>query len=306
MKYLLYVYFSNNLSQNTTIIIMIKVFNKVSELVNSMVKINSSWIKITDEKLNKLPISCKYFLTMMNMKDNEIAELFNYLNDETRTLEYPFVKENDIDYSMMIEVEQFYNIDFNNENTIKVISNNIDYFLQIVSESNGKIVFVLDIDYFINFLIKTKNMSIPNHLLDMILFKLSEQNTSPITDIYILDKNNIVKNDDNLLYLQLKMLMIKNITELEKNNKDLVIYKNINDKMIDNVYWNVLTPEIKITEHICQVQSPINGEYFNLMKIDSDECFVKKISINECIKNNLFYLNNNNSIIIDPIDRIFT
>lgn len=283
---------------------MIKVFNKVEDLVNSMIKINSSWIKITDEKLKKLPISCKYFLTIMDVKNDKITEFFEYLSDETRMFEYPFVKENDIDYSMMIEMEQFYNLDLNNKDTIKDISNNIDDFLQIVSESNGKIVFVLDIDYLINFLVKTKNQSIPNHLLDMILFKLSTHDNSPISEILILDKNNTVKNNNNLLFIQLKMLMKKNILEMEKNNKDLIIYKNINDGLTDNTYWNVLTPEIKITEHICQVKSPINEEYFNLMKINNDECFVKKISASECVKNNLFDTNNN-EIIIDPIDRIF-
>jgi hypothetical protein len=283
---------------------MVKVFNKVEDLVNSMIKINSSWIKITDEKLKKLPISCKYFLTVMDMKNDKITEFFEYLSDETRMIEYPFVKENDIDYSMMLEMEQFYNLDLNNKDTIKDISNNIDEFLQIVSESNGKIVFVLDIDHLINFLVKTKNQSIPNHLLDMILFKLSTHDNSPISEILILDKNNTVKNNNNLLFIQLKMLMKENILEMEKDNKDLIIYKNINDGLTDNTYWNVLTPKIKITEHICQVQSPINGEYFNLMKINNDECFVKKISASECVKNNLFDANNN-EIIIDPIDRIF-
>jgi hypothetical protein len=124
---------------------MVSIFNSVSDLINSMVKLNSSWNKVSNiklnEKSNKLPISCRYFLTI--------------LDSHNRTIDYPFVKEPNIDYSMMIEIEQFHNIDLDKNLTIQNISNNIDEFINIVNESNGKIIFVLDICYLLNFIVLT-------------------------------------------------------------------------------------------------------------------------------------------------------
>ena len=76
---------------------MVLIFNTVGELANSMVKINSSWVKsVSDAKLHKFPISCKYYLTLLDiLNDNEISELFTYINDETRTIDFPFVKDKD-------------------------------------------------------------------------------------------------------------------------------------------------------------------------------------------------------------------
>ena len=73
----------------TNIIIdMVSVFNNIGNLINSMIKINSSWIKISDEKLNKLPISCKYFLTIFDLQnDIELNDFFSYVTDETRTIQ---------------------------------------------------------------------------------------------------------------------------------------------------------------------------------------------------------------------------
>ena len=79
---------------------MVKIFDSVEKLSNSMVKINSSNIKeVSNSKLNKFPISCCYFLTLLDiLNDTEISNFFTYINDDTRTIEYPFVKNNNIDY----------------------------------------------------------------------------------------------------------------------------------------------------------------------------------------------------------------
>lgn len=289
---------------------MVLVFDNTSDLVNSMVKINSSWIKITDGKLNKLPISCKYFLTLFDLStDTEINKLFSYITDETRTNEFPFVKDNHIDYSLMLEIEQFYNIDLNGNLTIKDISNDIDRFIDIVNESNGKIAFVLDICFLLNFMVQTKNQSKPNHLIDMIMFKLSNlskltnSNIPNVSEIFVLDRQNIITNPKNLFYLQLENC-------LKKNNNIygeiyVHIYKSIEESVVENVYWNVLDPCVKITEHMGRIKSPYDdNSYFNLVKINNSDYFVKKISINDCIDKNLFDLDNNPGIIIEPIDRL--
>jgi hypothetical protein len=222
---------------------------------------------------------------------------------------------------MMIEIEQFHNIDLDKNLTIRNISNNIDEFINIVNESNGKIIFVLDICYLLNFIVGLKNQSKPNHLIDMILFKLSNlskltnNNISGISEILILDKQDIIKNHQNLFYLQLETCLEKNNlknSDSNINKKHIVVYKNTTETIINNVYWNVLEPDVKISSHIGRIKSPYKTDsdsnadsYFNLMKIGDDECFVKKISIIDCVDKNLFDLDNNPGIIIEPIDRLY-
>jgi len=277
---------------------MVSVFNNTTDLINSMIQVNSSLIKITNEVLKKLPISCKYFLTIFDMEnDNEIVNFFSYMNDDTRTIKYPFTSNNKIDYSMMLEFEQFYNIDLNKNQTIKEIGKNIDEFINIVNESNGKIVLSIDIEYLMNFIVKMNTESKPNHLVDMILYKLSN-----ISEIFILDRSNIVPNHSNLFYLQLKKCMGTVKDNLEQTN--IVVYKSVDESVETNVYWNVLEPGV-IEEWIGKIKSPYDSDsYFNLVKINGKEYFVKKISIQECLKKNLFELDKNPGIIIEPIDRL--
>lgn len=283
---------------------MVVIFNSVQDLSNSMVNINSSCVKeVSNSKLNKFSISCCYFLTLLDISnDNEINDLFAYINDETRTIEYPFTKDIQTNYSLMMEPDQFYNINLNNINTnIKNISVNIDEFINIVNESDGKIIFVLDISHLVNFMVELKKKSIPNHLIDMILYKLT--NSTKISEIYILDKQSMITNTSNLLYTQLEMCINKHIDNIDE--KKIVLYKDIDETLIENVYWNILESHMKITEHLGKVQSPYDNSYFNLMKIDEKKYFVKQIDISECVNKNLYTLNNNPGIIIHPIDRLF-
>ncbi len=277
---------------------MVEIFTNTTDLINSMIELNSSMIN--DKTLKKLPISSKYFLTMFDTQnDTEINNFFSYITDDTRMLEFPFVKNEQINYSMMLEIEQFYNIDLDDNTTIKTISDNIDEFINIVKESNGKIIFIIDIEYLLNFIIKMKTQTKPNHLIDIILFKLSN-----ISNIYILNRNDKIQNNLNLFYLQLDKCLANpkynNINYMEKN---IIVYKSINESICSNVFWNVLEPG-KISKFIGKIKSPIETlTYFNLVKINDEECFVKKIFLHECIDKNLFDLDKNPGIIIDPLDR---
>lgn len=281
---------------------MITIYSNTDDLINSMIKINSSWV--LNKKSNKLPISCKYYLTILDVDlDPETNSFFKYIEDEERILEYPFKKDNSINYSMMLEIEQFYNIELNSKLTIKDISNNIDLFMEIVSESNGKIVFVLDIDYLSKFIVKLKNNSQPNHLIDMILFKLRNQTKSEISEILILDKNNIIKNKSNILYLQLKMCLKNENIDLE--DKSIMVYKPIDEILINNVFWNILYEPINITEQMKKIKSPYDETYYTILEINGAKCFVQKTILRDIVQKNLFDLDKNPGIIIEPIDRLY-
>ena len=303
---------------------MVSIFNNTSDLINSMIQINLSGIKIIKNKSKKLPISCKYYLTMMDfINDKEIGKFNEYMNDDTRTMQYPFVKDELIDYSMMLEIEQFHNIDLTGNYTINNISRDIDEFIEIVNKSTGKIVLVIDICYLLNFIIEKKTKSLPNHLIDMIIYKLSNlskitnANISKVSEILILDRENIIENKSNLFYLQLEKCLIKtdldlNLDSNTKHSKYFIVYKNIDESIINNVYWNVLDPNTKITENIGKIKSPYvleseteTNSYFNIVKIGDLQYFLKKINILDCIEKNLFDLDNNPGIIIDPIDRFY-
>jgi len=290
---------------------MVSIYNNTDDLINSMIKINSELIKINVNKSKKLPISCKYYLTIFDLIDDiEINKFFSYITDETRTIEYPFIRDNNIDYSMMLEIDQFYNVDLCCDETIKNISNNIDYFIDVVNQSNGKIIFILDICFLLNFMIKMKNISKANHIIDLIIYKLSNlskmtnSNIINVSEILILDRQNIIKNPENLFYIQLKYSLMKNITT--QNERYIHVYKDTDETIVKNVYWNVLDPCIKISEYISQIKSPFDdNSYFSLVKINDKQYFVKKINVNDCIDKNLFDLDNNPGIIIDPIDRLY-
>ena len=144
----------------------------------------------------------------------------------------------------------------------------------------------------------------------MILFKLSNlskltnKNISEVSEIFILDKQDVIKYHTNLFYLQLIQCLKKN--DFNYDERYIVVYKNIEESILENVYWNVLDPNVKISEHIGRIKSPYDdNSYFNLVKIDNSEYFVKKISIYDCVEKNLFDLNINPGIIIEPIDRLY-
>lgn len=282
---------------------MVLIFNKIDDLINSLVKINSHHVKnIYHTKFKNFPISNCYYLTLLNdFDDNEIIEFFNYINDDTRSLKYPYVKDEDIDYSLMLENEQFYNLTLFGQNKIKNISNNIDDFIEIVSESDGKILLVLDISYLINYMVKLKNQSIPDFLIDLITFKIL--NLPNIIDIYILDREFIVKNNSNILYKQFEMCINKNLN-ISKIDNNIIVYRDVESSPNENLYWNILDDNINIPVHHGKIKSPYDDSYFNIMQIDNNLCYVKKINILEFIDKNLFTKDKNPGIIIHPLDRL--
>ena len=283
---------------------MFKVFNNIDNLFNNIV-ITNNIDPIYPTKTNEsIPISNKYFLTILDSKNEDIKSFFDYIDDNTRTLEYPFKKNKNINYSFMIELEQCYQIDIENSN-LKELSYNLDIFFQIVDESEGEIVFVIDINYLIENFINSKKIS-PNHLIDFILWKLQKK----VTYISILDSTTTVTKYNNLLFAQLETCFKK--CNLSKYNLDqnLLVYKNISEEVYENVYWSLLYPEMKITQNKQKIKSPYENEdedgksEFHIVMINNKECFLGKINLSDIINKNLLNLNNDPGIIIEPSDRI--
>lgn len=279
---------------------MFKVFNKIDNLFNNIIKINTDnplWAN--NRKKDSIPISNKYFLTIFDDNNTDIKNFFEYINDSTRTLTYPFEIKKNIDYSLMVEQEQFYKIDLENSN-LKEISNDLDKFFKITNDSHGEIVFIVDINYLINNFINSKKV-FSNHFVDFILWKLKNK----ISHIYVLDLNSSIKNYKNMLFIQLESCFInfdKSKYNLERN---FLVYKNTNDDLLENIYWNLFYPEMKITEHIQKIKSPFDESFFNIVIINNNECFLSKINLVNIIDNNLLDINNNEpKIVIDPTDRI--
>lgn len=288
---------------------MLELFNCYDKLFNHVIKINSlepSWA--SNLKKDFIPISNKYYITILDNSIREVQEFFNYINDNTRILTFPFEKENDIDYSFMVETEQFYQINLENSN-LSEISKNLYYFFQITGESDGKTILILDICYLFDYYIKTKNLS-QNHLIDFIIWKLKNK----LSNIFIIDTKNIILNKNNFLFYQLESCLNK---KMPKTNLDLdfklLIYKKTSDDIFDNVYWNILYPHMKITEYIGKISSPYEKTKdskdsdetdFSIVIINGFECFLSKTKLSDLIDKNLLNLNDEPGIIIEPIDRI--
>jgi hypothetical protein len=279
---------------------MFRVFNNIDNLFNNLVITNNEEPIYSSKTKESIPISNKYFLTILDNKNDNIKSFFDYINDDTRSLEYPFKKNKNIDYSFMIESEQFYQIDLENSN-LKEISDNLDIFFQIVNESDGEIVFVVDINYLIENFINSKKVS-PNHLVDFILWKLKNK----VTFISVLDTNMLVSKYNNMLFAQLETCFVN--FDLSKYNLDqsLLVYKNTEEEIYENVYWNLLYPEMKITKNKQKIKSPYEDKEseFSIVEINNKECFLAKINLSDIINKNLLNLNNNPGIIIQPSDRI--
>jgi hypothetical protein len=277
---------------------MFKVFNKINNLFNDIIMINNENPIYQTKTNEKIPISNKYYISILDNKSNDVNSFFDFINDNTRSLEYPFSKNNNIDYSFMVEPEQFYNINIENSN-LKEISNNLDIFFEIVKESEGEIVFVLDINYLIGNFIDSKK-TCPNHLIDFIIWKLQKK----LTYILVFDLDSNIKKYNNMLFAQLETCFIN--CDLSKYNMNLIlqVYKNIDEEVYENVYWNLLDSEFNIKKTEQKVKSPYEKLEFAIGEFNGNKYFLCVVSIADLVGKNLLNLNNDPGIIIEPPDRI--
>ena len=287
---------------------MFETIKNYAELFNTIIRINNDNPIFFDfncefnTKSNiqgKIPISNKYFLSILPTDSEEINKFFSWISDGSRE-EYPFDKKSNIDYSLGIEMEQFLNMDILNS-SLRELDYCLEEFLKIVAESNGEIYFIIDIKFLMEFEVLTRQKSQPNHLIEMILWVLKNK----IDGVILFDSNEIVKNNSNMLYIQFESC-IKNFNPIKYNlDKNILVYRNSADTVVESVYWNVLFPEIKISEYDSEkIKSPYDNTYFQIVKINGQECFLYKINLLNCINKNLINLENEPGIIIEPIDRL--
>lgn len=134
-----------------------QIYNSYDDLINNMIIINNEnpqWIRCNNGE-GLIPMSNKYFLSLFDIKNNQIENFLNYINDNTRSILYPFKKEFNIDYSFMIEHDQIFNIDIYNHNLLEIL-NRIEQFFNITQESEADVILIIDINFLRDFLIDCK------------------------------------------------------------------------------------------------------------------------------------------------------
>lgn len=276
-----------------------QIYDDFNKLVNELYKFNSSDLIYINEY--NLPVSNKYYLTIVNNSDpaSKFKDFFEYAFDKTRTIEKNFIVGPEIDIKVDWDYEQFYMLTLGEKNLL-LLDNEIAELTDVITESNTQLTLIIDINYLINFINKFKQNNQQIHIYDWILHKL---NNCPIKNVMIYDETNTYKAN-NLLYKQIESVLNKN---LDFNFEEkIILIKNIDDQE-DNLYWNIIKEadtEIEFIKEIKSESSIDETEVYYYGKILNKEFYICKTIISNLIKKNIFELNDNPGIVLDPIDKI--
>lgn len=274
--------------------------SETNKLFNHLYEINNKDLLYLNQY--NIPISNKYYITLVPNQNEPWNSFFSYIFDETREIECPFLLNTNINTGLKWDQEQFYSIKLE-ESNITQLSNDLEQVYDAVSESDGQITFILDIDYLIKFLIKCEKNNTPAHIFDFILLKLKKFN---LENIIIFDFDNKYSKT-NLLYEQIKInFKITNFFDSEFITDEITVYKKLIDNEL-NIYWNLINPldQIELNEKINT--ETISHDLIEIFhgKINNTETFISKIKISDVINKNIFELENNPGIILDPLDKIY-
>ncbi len=183
------------------------------------------------------------------------------------------------------------------EKSLRELDNEIAQLVDVITESNTQLTIIIDINYLINFINKFKQNSQQIHIFDWLLYKL---NNCPIANIMIYDESHTYKAN-NLLYKQIETVLIKkSILDCESK---LTLIKNIDDQE-DNIYWKIINELNTEIEYIKKIESSNDTESYYFGKILNKEFYICKTIISNIIGKNIFELNDNPGIVIEPIDKI--
>jgi hypothetical protein len=280
-------------------------FDSYDKLFNHIIKFNSEEPIITDTYL--IPISNKYYITLLDNTQKPIKKFFNYVKDESRVGTYPFVKEDNIDYEFALEKEQFYKIKLFKTN-IRKLDDDLNEFIKTINESNAKVNLIIDIDYFINFHTYFQKNNIPNHFLDFLIFKLKRY--SFVEHIFIINHNSLISRDCLLIRYLESITSYFNLIESSESFKQLlekkiIVKKPKGESVIESIYWSLLDKNI-VYEKINEIQSPIyNYDSFDIIKIDEEEYFAIEIQVSDIFYINLFEITDDNpGIVLNPLEKL--
>lgn len=282
------------------------VYNDYNALFNKLYDINAIDTHIIQEY--NVPVSTKYFITIMNPQDVIFNSFNDFINDDERKIASPF-NFNSLDkvaYALEFEKEQFFQIDVKNSNIIK-LNLEFEQLNNIIEECNhlygrGSLIFVLDIDFLINLIIESNKNNIPTHIVDFLIFKFSQ--LLKLESILILDINNKY-HPNNLLYEELKYSCLINTNKyINKFPYNIIIFKSVDD-LPEYVYWNLLSDINLIDSKICVIKSPIrNIKYVELVLMNNKQYFKTCVNIYDILNTNVFTLVDKPGIVLDVIDKI--
>ena len=276
------------------------IINDTNTLFNNLYQINSKDLLFLNNY--NLPMSNKYYITLVDIENKPFSDFLNYIFDETREQEPPFILDPNTDTKLKWDKEQYYFIELDKKNFFE-IENDLVIVHSEISDSNGSTILLIDIDYLINHLIECAKSNIPTHIYDFLLFQLKKFN---FESIIILDSTNKY-NKSNLLYEQIKLnFNVINISEFKFNLNSIQVYNKIDSNQL-NIFWNIINPaDIVIEKKIVQLESDldsVNTYWFGY--VNNAESFISKVKILDIINKNIFELNKNSGIILDPLDKIY-
>lgn len=271
-----------------------QIYNSFEELVNYIYVYNTSDLIHINEY--NIPISNKYYFTLLDHSNPTIKSFFEYIFDKTRIKENNIKIKEGIDTSLDWEEEQFLNINLE-ESNIQEMDEQIDQLEKVIQDSKSEFALIIDINYLINFVNKFRKLEQQIHLIDMLLYKL--KNFS-INKIIVLDEDNNYQ-ENNLLYQQIKCVLQKN--KYVSNNK-IILYKDTQDDE-HNIYWRILQDQSFNLDTCKKIESPIeNSDNFYVGTYEDSLCYISETTIHKIIEKNIFELYYKPGIVIDPIDKI--
>lgn len=278
------------------------IINDSTKLFNLLFQINNKNLLFLNEAY--VPISNKYYITILDTKQKPFGDFFNYIFDETREIEPPFTVDPDTDTKLKWDKEQYYFIELGEKNFFE-LENDLVIVHSEISDSNGSTILLIDIDYLINHLIESAESNIPTHIYDFLLFQLKKFN---FESVIIFDSTNKY-NKSNLLYEQIKLnfnVINKSESEFIQNQKSIQVYNKIDSSQI-NIFWNIIVPlDVVIEKKIIQLESDLNSDLIYWFGyVNNTESFISKVNVLDIIDKNIFELNKNSGIILDPLDKIY-
>ena len=261
-------------------------YSNPQKLFIDLIKYNEANIELLGEM--QIPITNVYYFTILDNNNSEINKFISYLTDSTNS--NPF---DDFRNNMSFDEEQLCQINII-KSTLKQIDGEITVTMETASESNAKIVLVLDIGLLFTLINTFKESEQEIHLYDFILHKFKNK----INKLFILDSNSILTIGDthSSVFDELNIYLSKNKPPIRHiiNDHDITIYKNH-----ASLYWKLLNLNQKI--EYPDDNKEITNNNMLLVEIDDEESFLMNIKLSKICFSNLFETHSN---VLDPTDKL--